>query len=121
MKKQDCRWRCEKRTLPKCEGICKTFSDIQARYADALVEREDVESFRTNVPMDGLEYGDYTSDIVAVKTDGSLMVRECVPRRTLLRTKTCSLLDVSREYWMTRGVMDWGIVVEKKEDDNGEI
>ena len=50
MRKRDFRGRCEKRTLPKYEGICKTFSDIQARYAEILSEREDIESFRTNVP-----------------------------------------------------------------------
>ena len=100
MRTKPCRKRCEKRTLKKCEGICKTYGDIHAKYADLLSEREDIESFRTNVLMEGLELGAYTSDIVAVKTDGSLMVRECVPRRTLLRTKTCSLLDVSREYWV---------------------
>lgn len=121
MRTKPCRRRCVKRTVRKCEGICKTYSDIHAKYADMLSEREDIESFRTNVLMEGLELGVYTSDIVAVKKDGSLMVRECTERKNLLRTKTCSLLDVSREYWVTRGVMDWGIVVEKKEDANEEI
>ena len=54
MRKRDCRHRCEKRTVPKCEGICKTFDVVQAKYVDVLSAREDIVSFRTNVPMEGL-------------------------------------------------------------------
>ena len=120
MRTKPCRKRCEKRTLKKCEGICKTYGCIHAKYADLLSEREDIESFQTNVVMEGLELGGYTSDIVAVKKDGSLMVRECTERKNLLRSKTCSLLDASREYWVMRGVTDWGIVVEAEEATGAE-
>ena len=120
MRKRDFRGRCEKRSIPKCEGVCRTFDIVQSKYADVLSERVDIQSFRTNVPMGGLTIGEYTSDIVAVKADGSLMVRECTRRANLLRTKTCTLLDASREYWLLRGVMDWGIVVETKEDHDEE-
>ena len=109
--------RCEKRSFEKCEGVCKTFNAIQSKYAEALQDNPDVQSFRTNVPLNGLEDGDFTSDFVAVKTDGELMVRECVWRKNITRPRTLKLLDASRFYWMKRGVEDWGIVVDKKTEE----
>jgi len=35
--------RCEKRQFSKCEGICKTYNDIQSMYAHLLNERKDIE------------------------------------------------------------------------------
>jgi hypothetical protein len=55
-----------------------------------------------------------------VKTDGDLMVRECVFRKKLSLPRTCKLLDTSHEYWLKRGVTDWGIVVEKEEKESEE-
>ena len=70
--------------------------------------------------LEGFELGEYCSDFIAVKTDGELMVRECVYRKHLIKPMTAKLLDASRNYWMRRGVTDWGIVVEKKEDADGK-
>ena len=69
--------------------------------------------------LEGLELGEYCSDFVAVKVDGELMVRECVFRKHLTKPMTAKLLDASREYWGKRGVLDWGIVVEK--GDGGDV
>lgn len=41
------------------------------------------------------------------------MVRECVKRKLVARPMTAKLLDVSRIYWLRRGVVDWGIVVDE--------
>ena len=111
--------RCEKRSMGKCsDGVVKTFNDIESRYADKLQENPDVKEFRCQVLLEGLELGEYCSDFVATKVDGELMVRECVFRKHLAKPLTAKLLDASREYWGKRGVLDWGIVVEKKDDDN---
>jgi hypothetical protein len=64
--------------------------------------------------MDGLDIGEYTSDFVCKKTDQSYMVRECVQRRLLAKPLTVKRLDASRNYWISKGVSDWGIVVEKE-------
>jgi len=115
------RTRCEKRTMSKCaDGVARTFNVIESRYADKLEENSDVKEFRCQVLLEGLEMGEYCSDFVAIKVDGDLMVRECVFRKHLTKPMTAKLLDASRIYWRRRGVTDWGIVVEKKEDADGE-
>lgn len=115
MIKKKYKGRCEKRMLEKVEGVCKTFNPIQYACANYLVACEDIVSIRCNVPMDGL---DYTSDFVCTKKDGDLCVRECVSRKYLAKPLTTRLLDVSRNYWLRRGVVDWGIVIEKESREN---
>ena len=113
MKKKVIKQRCEKISLSKCEGgVCRTYSPIQLNYAQKIEASEEIRSFRCNVYLEGLEEGDYTSDFVCVKADGNLMVRECVFRKNLLRPSTAKLLDLSRAYWLKRGVTDWGLVVD---------
>lgn len=43
------------------------------------------------------------------------MVRECVRRNLISKPMTVRLLDISRSYWLRRGVTDWGIVTNEKE------
>ena len=115
------RTRCEKRTMSKCsDGIAKTYNTLESRFADMLQEDDAVESFRCNVPLEDLPEGEYCSDFVCVKTNGDLMVRECVYRKNIMRPKTIRLLDASRDYWIRRGVTDWGLVVDKKKEDGDE-
>jgi len=76
-----------------------------------LQAREDVAEIKCNVPLDGLEY---TSDFVCTKTDGDLMVRECVFRKLLMKPMTVRLLDTSRDYWLRHGVTDWGLVIDEE-------
>lgn len=122
MKKKSYRGsRCEKRSMSKCaDGVARTYNAIESNYAQKLEDDPEVKEFRCQVPLEGLEIGEYCSDFVAVKVDGDLKVRECVYRKHLVKPMTAKLLDVSRNYWMRRGVTDWGIVVEKKEDADGE-
>ena len=112
MRKRHYKGRCEKRALPKCQGICRTYDAVQYAFADVLQADNEVTEFRCNVPLDGLTEGDYTSDFVGVKSDGDLMVRECVFRKFLMKPMTVRLLDVSREYWLKHGVSDWGLVID---------
>lgn len=70
---------------------------------------------RCNVPLEGLEEGEYTSDFVCVKSDGDLMVRECLQRDRLTKPMNAKLLNASRNYWLKRGVADWGLVINAEE------
>ena len=36
MRKKNYKGRCEKRTLSKCQDICRTYDPIQSAYADEL-------------------------------------------------------------------------------------
>ncbi len=112
MRKKDYKGRCQKRALPKCTDICRTYDAIAYGYADMLQADANIQEIRCNVPLSGFSEGDYTSDFLCVKTDGDLMVRECVYRKLLTKPMTVKLLDASREYWFHRGVTDWGVVID---------
>lgn len=114
MRKKNFKGRCEKRTISKCEEVCRTFDSIQYAYADVLQASENIKEIRCNVPLDGLPDREYTSDFVCTKTNGDLLVRECVERRFLTKPLTVKLLDVSRLYWLRRGVTDWGLVINEE-------
>lgn len=115
MKKINYKGRCEKRTLSKCKGVCKTYSKIQSVFVGMLETDGDIVSFECNVRLFGVADDQYSTDVVAKKADGSTMVRECVWRFNLLKPSYSRLLDISRNYWMSHGVTDWGLVIEKKE------
>ena len=110
--------KCTKRNLDKCEGVCKTYDDLQYAFASLLNESEDVEFFEMNVVLEGLELeGKFHSDFIIHKKDGGLAIRECVHRDKLTRPLTCKLLDASRAYWKSHGVYDWGIVIDKEKGE----
>lgn len=114
MRKKHYKGRCEKRTLSKCQDICRTYDAIQYAYADVLQTDGDIAEIRCNVLLDGLTEGEYTSDFVCIKSNSDLMVRECVFRKFLTKPMTVKLLDASREYWLKRGVSDWGLVIDEE-------
>ena len=111
MRKKNYKGRCEKKTIDKCKTVCKTYDPIQSAYVDILDDRNDVAEIKCNVELDG-DAADFTTDIVAVMTDGELMVRECVSRKILPRPLTIKMLDLSQTYWMKKGVKDWGLVID---------
>lgn len=111
MRKKGYKGRTEKRILSKCNDVCRTYDAIQSAYADILQADDGIREFRCNVLLDGLPEGEYTSDFVCIKTDGEVMVRECVQRKHLMKPMTVKLLDDSREYWLRHGITDWGLVV----------
>ena len=112
MRKKDYKGRCEKRTLSKCRGICKTYDKLQYTYADKLQSDNEIKEFRCNVLLKDLPLGDYTTDFVAVKSDNRLLVRECITRTHLAKPLTVKLLDASKEYWLRQGVTDWKVVTD---------
>ena len=111
MRKKNYKGRCEKKTIDKCKTVCKTYDPIQSAYVDILDDRNDVAEIKGNVELDG-DAADFTTDIVAVMTNGELMVRECVSRKILPRPLTIKMLDLSQAYWMKKGVKDWGLVID---------
>ncbi len=110
MYKRNYKGRCTKMKTRKA-GICKLYDALQLAYLRELEARTDVEAIEVNVPLEGTEY---CSDFVCRKADGELMVRECVFRRHLTKPKTVTLLDLSREYWLQKGVTDYGIVIDEE-------
>lgn len=114
MRRKGYKGRCEKKSLGKSQNVCRTYNEIQSVYADMLQNDNSIQEIRCNVLLDGLAEGDYTSDFVCVKTDGDLMVRECVFRKFLKKPMTVKLLDASRDYWMNHGVSDCGIVIDEE-------
>ena len=114
MRKKNFKGRCEKRVIPKCVDVCRTYDPIQYAYADILVQDNSVLEIRCNVLLDDLEEGEYTTDFVCIKTDGDWMVRECVYRKHLTKPLTIKLLDASKDYWLRHGVTDWGLVIDEE-------
>lgn len=112
MQKKNYKGRCEKRSLSKCKDVCRTYNPIQRAYSDILENDNSIKEFQCNVP---LENSEYTSDFLCTKTDGDLIVRECVQRKLLTKPRTVKLLDVSKEYWLKRGIEDWRIVIDDEE------
>ena len=114
MRKKGYKGRCEKRTLTKCQGVFKSYDAIQSAYADVLEQDETITEIRANVLLDELSEGEYTSDFLCIKADGDMLVRECVQRKFLTKPMTVKLLDASRDYWLRRGVTDWGLVIDEE-------
>ena len=114
MIKKNYKGRCQKQKMKKCKDVVRTYSHIQAAYAEVLEREEKIKEFQCNVLLDGLEVGAYSSDFVCVKQDGELMVRECVERKHLMKPMTVKLLDASKYYWRRNGVMDWGLVINEE-------
>ncbi len=102
-----------KSKLPKCSSIFYAFSELQHKYGEQLSKRNDVLEFKANVKLDGFPLGDtYTTDFVITTTDGKTLIRECVYKDKLLKPLTIKLLDASREYWLSNGCKEWGIVID---------
>ncbi len=114
MRKKNYKGRCVKRAVAKCTDVCRSYDAIQSAYADLLAQDDDIAEFRCNVAMDGLSEGNFTSDFVCTRADGSIMVRECTYRKLLTKPNTAKLLEASRQYWLKRGVTDWGIVTDEE-------
>lgn len=113
MRKKGFKGRCEKRVLGKSKEVCRLYDPIQSACADRLQNDDSVQEIRCNV---SLEVREYTTDFLCTKSDGDLMVRECVQRKYLQKPMTVKLLDMSRAYWMKRGVEDWGLVIDAAEE-----
>ena len=99
----------------KCKSVFKSYDPIQNAYADVLEANIDIGEIQCNVPL-GDDCSEYMSDYVCRTVEGELIVRECINRKLLIRPLTGKLLDMSRTYWLRRGVNDWGIVTDATEE-----
>ena len=116
MRKKNYKGRCEKKFVSKCDTICKTYDPIQSAHVTQLDSNPSIQEIKCNVTLDGAESDEYMSDIVCTKANGEMLVRECVAMKILTRPLTAKLLDMSRDYWLRRGVTDWGIVTDAAEE-----
>lgn len=114
MKKKNYKGKCQKRKVEKCTETFRAYNDIQYAYVNYLEQDDNITEIRCNVLLDGLPEGEYTSDFVCTKANDELMVRECVSREHLTKPMTIKLLDLSREYWLKKGVEDWGLVINEE-------
>ena len=102
-----------KSKLPKCVTIFYAYSELQYKYGEQLSKRDDVLEFKANVKLDNFPLGDsYTTDFVITTTDGRTIIRECIYQDKILKPSNIKLLDASRDYWLSRGCKDWGIVID---------
>ena len=101
-----------KKKLNKCKNIFFAYSNLQFTYGNILDSSSEVIEIKCNVKLVECDLGDnYTTDFVCTKLDGSLMVVECIEKDKLLKPLTCKMLDTSRNYWLSKGVEDWRLVV----------
>lgn len=103
-----------KKKLSKCNGIFYAYNDLQYKYGEQLDGNNEIAEIKCNVPIDECELGDtYTTDFYCVKTNGDILVRECVYQDKLLKPQVIKMLDASRNYWLSKGITDWGIVLNE--------
>ena len=109
--------KCTKISITKSSNVFKAYNDIQLAYVKKLELDDSVKEIKSNVPLENIEglEGKYSTDFFVVKTNGDVFVRECVNRKYLTKPLTVKLLDASREYWLSRNVSDWGIVINELE------
>ena len=103
-----------KKKLTKCKDIFKAYSELQFKYGEQLERQSNIAEIKCNIPIDVPELeGSFTTDFYCVKSDGSIMVRECVYQDKLLKPFYIKTLDASRNYWLSKGINDWGLVLNE--------
>lgn len=112
MRKKNYKGRCEKRTISKSKDVCRFYDPIQSSFAEILNADPDIEEIRCNVVLDGKDTGEYMTDFLCIKTNGDMLVRECVYRKFLTKPMTVKFLDISKDYWLRHGIEDWGVVID---------
>ena len=104
-----------KRKLSKCNKVFVAFNELQLKYGETLESNEEILDIKSNVELTNFELGDnFTTDFLCTKRDGEMLVRECVYRKNLLKPAVIKMLDASRNYWKSRGIDNWGIVLDGK-------
>lgn len=103
-----------KKKLSKCKSVFNAYNELQYKYGDYLDANKEIAEFRCNVPIEECELdGTYTTDFYCVKINGDIIVRECVYKEKLLWPQTIKTLDASRNYWLSKGITDWGIILNE--------
>lgn len=116
MRKQVQKGRCTRLKLQKCPQVCALYDKVQLAYARQLDSEENVVSFEVNVQLNDLGLADtYTTDFLLTLADGTQAVREAVYRQHLSRPSVAALLESSKRYWASKGISDWGIIIDREE------
>ena len=103
-----------KKKLNKCSDVFIAFNEIQYQYGCELDLNDEIKEIKCNVRLIDFELGDnYTSDFYIIKNNGEVIIRECVFKERINKPLTISLLDASRNYWLSKGITDWGIVLNE--------
>ncbi len=103
-----------KKKLSKCRLIFYAYSELQYKYGCQLDSSSEIAEIKCNVPIDVSNVeGSFTTDFYCIKTNGEIMVRECVYKDKLLKPYYIKILDESRNYWLSKGIVDWGIVLNE--------
>lgn len=109
MHKKNYKGRCIKKKVSKCDAVARTYSAIAFAYLDVLERNDAVKSFECNVPISD----EYVSDFIITKTDGEIVVRECIERNKISKPMNVKLLEMSHNYWTNCGITDWGLVINE--------
>ncbi len=99
------------KALTKSKKRFVAYNEVQLKYADVLEKDNDVVDIRANVRLKDFELGNYSTDFVVTKSDGSISVIETVFKKNLFRKGTIECLDASYKYWQQKGVTDFKVVV----------
>ena len=102
-----------KKKLNKSKSIFRAYNELQFKYGEELDSNVEIVEIKSNVLLEDFELGDnFTSDFVCIKSNGELMVRECISKKVLMKPSNIKLLDASYNYWKNKGVEDWGLVLD---------
>ena len=123
MRKQVQKGRCTRLKLQKCPQVCALYDKLQLAYARQLDAEENVVSIEVNVQLNDntgalndLGLADtYTTGFLLTLADGTQAVREAVYRQHLSRPSVAALLESSKRYWASKGISDWGIIIDREE------
>ena len=113
MRNKNSKVRCVKENFTKHKDVCRTYSPLQLAFAEQLESDPNIKAFSCNVPVK-LYFGNgiYTTDFLCETASGEKMVRECIERDAIERPQKIKLLDASREFWLAKGIVNWGIVID---------
>lgn len=100
--------------------VARLYDSIQIAYAEILDTDPNIKEIMVNHYLQDCSYGEYTSDFVCIRTDGSYFVRECVYRGKLLLPllecgyteediDTASLVDME-EYYSKEKQAQYGVI-----------
>ena len=93
-------------------GLC-IVANCSLRIKAVLDKDDEIVEIQANYSLKGFSFGNnYTSDFVCKKSNGELKIRECIYRKNIMKPSVIKLLDEGRNYWLSRGVDDWGIVID---------
>lgn len=108
--------RCTRIHSKKSDNVCRCYSDLQLKYLERIEKDDNVVRVELNVKIAIPNIDEsYSTDFLLTLKDGTARIRECVYKKQLLWPTVAKTLDLSRNYWISKGYSDWGIVINEKE------